>query len=599
MAVVRATEMTAEQIARWSALQQADPSLGSPFFHPEFTMAVAEVRDDVYVGMIEDRLGAAGFFPFQRGRHAFGAPVGDQRSNYHGVICRSNVTWDAIALLRGCGLRVWDFHHLLASQTPFAPFHVRTENSFVVDLSQGFDPYADARRSAGSRIVPRVREKARRLAREHGPLRLEAHARDPAVLRTTMQWKSRQYRRTGTTDNFAIEWNVRLLERLQATDVEGFSGMLVSLYAGDTLAATVMGLRSRHIFHSWFPAYNDDLRRHSPGLVLFLLLLEKAESLGIETIDLGKDYALYKDRLATHLIPLAEGSVLVPSPAAMVRRTHGTLKRAVGRTPLAVPARVMVRTLRSPHAGGERTLVPPDGGRHGGPDDVPARRPLLDALLGWQRRLRRRYGGSYRAALTVACRILFARGQVDTSQMVHLHEIGLAAPGRHETGPSGWGFMRRALRGCNITPDDVFVDFGSGMGRAVYLAARHYPFGRVIGVEIAQQFNDVASENIRRTTEKLRCKNVELVTCDVTEYRVPDDMTYAYFFNPFTGEVFDAVVQNIIASLDRRHRSLTICYAYPLMEAAILESGRFVKIGETTGIRRDLSYHRIARYRSI
>ena len=40
------------------------------------------------------------------------------------------------------------------------------------------------------------------------------------------------------------------------------------------------------------------------------------------------------------------------------------------------------------------------------------------------------------------------------------------------------------LRGCSITREDVFADIGSGQGRMVYMAARSYPFGRVIGVEI-------------------------------------------------------------------------------------------------------------------
>lgn len=231
--------------------------------------------------------------------------------------------------------------------------------------------------------------------------------------------------------------------------------------------------------------------------------------------------------------------------------------------------------------------------------DPPAHRATMEELLRWQRRFRDRYGKPYRAALTAACRAVFARGQVDSSRIVHLDEIGLAAPDRSETAPSGWRFIRRALRGCRITPADVFVDFGSGMGRAVYLAARHYPFGRVVGVEIAPQFNEIAAENIRRMQHKLRCKQVELATCDVTEYVVPDDMTYAYFYNPFTGEIFQSVLDNIIASLDRRPRPVTICYAHPVMEAAIIDSGRFVKVGETTGIRRDIPMWRIARYRSI
>ena len=70
---------------------------------------------------------------------------------------------------------------------------------------------------------------------------------------------------------------------------------------------------------------------------------------------------------------------------------------------------------------------------------------------------------------------------------------------------SSWLQLRRALRGAAITIDDVLVDFGSGMGRMVYVAARHYPFGRVVGVEISQRFNDVALANLERARPRLRC----------------------------------------------------------------------------------------------
>jgi SAM-dependent methyltransferase len=200
--------------------------------------------------------------------------------------------------------------------------------------------------------------------------------------------------------------------------------------------------------------------------------------------------------------------------------------------------------------------------------------------------------------LSLLSRLVFARGQLDTAGVTDLAEIGLGAPGRQEYLASGWFFLRRALKGCRITPEDVFVDFGSGMGRVVYLAARHYPFGRVVGVEISQRFNDVAAENIARMRGKLRCKNVELVTCDATEFVVPDDMTYAYFFNPFTNQVFRKVLDNVIASLDRRPRPITICYANPVMESTILQSGRFIKTRSTAGLRPDIPIYRISVFQS-
>ncbi|MEK6252814.1 MAG: class I SAM-dependent methyltransferase [Actinomycetota bacterium] len=109
--------------------------------------------------------------------------------------------------------------------------------------------------------------------------------------------------------------------------------------------------------------------------------------------------------------------------------------------------------------------------------------------------------------------------------------------------------MRRALRRCEVRPTDVFVDFGSGKGRVVWQAAQ-YPFARVVGVEISPQLNAVARRNIEVNLDRLICHNVELITADAADFEVPDDMTFAYFYSPFEGKVFQGVIRRIIESVD-------------------------------------------------
>ena len=72
------------------------------------------------------------------------------------------------------------------------------------------------------------------------------------------------------------------------------------------------------------------------------------------------------------------------------------------------------------------------------------------------------------------------------------------------------------MRPFHIRPSDVFVDFGSGKGRVVYQGAR-YPFARVVGVEISEDMNRVARENVERMRAQLRSREVELVTSDVLD----------------------------------------------------------------------------------
>ena len=160
--------------------------------------------------------------------------------------------------------------------------------------------------------------------------------------------------------------------------------------------------------------------------------------------------------------------------------------------------------------------------------------------------------------------LLERRFGLETSDVVELAELDLADDERNNYIPSGWGTMRRIAQTREITPKDVFVDFGSGKGRMVFLAAQ-YPFKRVIGIELARDLHRIAEANITRNRKRLRCRDVQLVNQDVLTFEIPDDMTFAYFFNPFTGDVFKRVIDSIGASVRRRPRKVTIVYTNPVM----------------------------------
>jgi hypothetical protein len=210
-----------------------------------------------------------------------------------------------------------------------------------------------------------------------------------------------------------------------------------------------------------------------------------------------------------------------------------------------------------------------------------------------------RWTGAYWALRTRCIRggeqLLERAGRGETQQRVELDTLGLGHPDRVDYIPSGWLFLRRALRGRRVGASDVFVDFGSGKGRVLCQAAR-YPFGRVLGVEIADDLSRVARANIQRSLPRLRCRDLEVVTCDATKFPIPDDMTYAYFFNPFGAETFRRVLANIIESLERHPRDLTLIYANPKMTECIDQSGRFALISQRHGRR---EWDSIAVYRSI
>jgi CelD/BcsL family acetyltransferase involved in cellulose biosynthesis len=343
---VPGSALSGNLVARWSALQLADPELASPFFRPEFTQAVARVRDGVFVAVVEDGRVPVGFLPFERARLGIGKPVGRHLSDYQGAVMQEGADWDPACVVRACRLQAWDFDHLLASQREFIPFHVRGTASPQLDLARGFEAYCSDHRASGSRAIPKTRAKERRLEREHGALRFSAQSADVGALRELVRLKSAQYRNSGVRDVFAAPWPVELLEALVATRSPAFAGMLSTLHADDRLVAAHMGMRSRDAWHHWFPAYDPDFARYSPGLILLLHMAEAAEGMGLRLIDFGKGDEEWKLAFMTGAVPLARGSVVVSGALARGRRLAGRLKSGLDRSPLGEHARRVRATLR-------------------------------------------------------------------------------------------------------------------------------------------------------------------------------------------------------------------------------------------------------------
>jgi CelD/BcsL family acetyltransferase involved in cellulose biosynthesis len=323
--IVSAGALAASDLARWSELQRAKPLYRSPFFRPEFTLAVARVRD-VHVAVVEEAGSVAGFFAFEASRR-HGRPVGRPFSDYHGPVLDEDAALDARELVRACGLATWSFDHLPAAITAFAPHVWGQGASPYLDLTDGFDPGA-------SSDIRGAQRRARKLAREVGPLRFVPDSDDPDLLAQTIAWKRRQYAATGVTDVLADAGGRELLGHVHSSRETGFAGMLSVLHAGDQVAALHLGLRAGGVLHSWFPAYNPELHRYSPGLVLLLELAGAAPALGIRELDFGKGEARYKLAMATGSVPLHEGCVGARPLSALPVRVRTSARRVVRATGL-------------------------------------------------------------------------------------------------------------------------------------------------------------------------------------------------------------------------------------------------------------------------
>lgn len=338
-------QLTAEQCARWAETQSSNPALGSPYFRPEFTQVVAAVRDDVEVAIVADEQGTQAFFPFQRVGRSSARPVAGRISDFQGLIAPTGFRCDPLQLLAGCQLSSWRFDHLLCSQSDFAPYMWTYSESPYVELTGGYSQYLKDRKSQTSEIATTER-KLRKMEREVGPLRLEWNSTNRDDLQTLLRWKGDQYQRTGVRNLFTFDWIQAFFERLLQHQTPGLSGLLSCLYAGDRLVAAHLGMSSQHVLHWWFPSYDRELSKYSPGLGMILKIAEAAHEHGITRIDFGKGDEDYKFKFATGSDRVAEGSVDRSIGARLVRRTWQLTRDWVRSSSLHGPTRAPLRWLR-------------------------------------------------------------------------------------------------------------------------------------------------------------------------------------------------------------------------------------------------------------
>jgi precorrin-6B methylase 2 len=149
---------------------------------------------------------------------------------------------------------------------------------------------------------------------------------------------------------------------------------------------------------------------------------------------------------------------------------------------------------------------------------------------------------------------------IDSGQHVDIATLGFDNPHWHEHGPSDYRSLRKILRLCR--PDrstDVFIDYGCGLGRVLCLAAT-MPWRKVIGVEVCPQLIEKARQNLAGMKATQRCGQVQLLNCNAAQYALDDDVTTIFLFNPFSGEVLQAVLDNIQESLRRRPRKVAVLF---------------------------------------
>jgi hypothetical protein len=123
--------------------------------------------------------------------------------------------------------------------------------------------------------------------------------------------------------------------------------------------------------------------------------------------------------------------------------------------------------------------------------------------------------------------------------------------------------------------ESVFIDFGAGKGKAMFLAAG-FPFKRIVGVELSPLLSAIAERNGRTFKSKnLACKELEVLCEDAAEFVFPNTPLVIYMFNPFGEEIISRVFISLVESIRRQPRAVLLIYYNPSHRHVIERDGAF------------------------
>jgi 16S rRNA G966 N2-methylase RsmD len=177
------------------------------------------------------------------------------------------------------------------------------------------------------------------------------------------------------------------------------------------------------------------------------------------------------------------------------------------------------------------------------------------------------------------------RYQIDTINTERLDNLDIAsvnkASGTYYEGVNAYVFQK-IFSGLQVdVTQSCFVDYGSGKGKAMCLAAE-LGFKKVIGIEFSLDLVETCKKNLEIFKLKSASKSeFETIHMDATEYALTSDANVLSFFNPFNEAVTDQVIEKIMESYTQTPRTIWVVHLYPQGNQAFIKHPRFELVRES------------------
>ncbi|MCF8278101.1 MAG: class I SAM-dependent methyltransferase [Flavobacteriales bacterium] len=142
--------------------------------------------------------------------------------------------------------------------------------------------------------------------------------------------------------------------------------------------------------------------------------------------------------------------------------------------------------------------------------------------------------------------------------------------GGHLYQPSSSVIFEKAM---NTLPfnfkEKVFLDIGSGKGRALILAAES-GFRKVIGIEYANELNDIAYTNVELVKDRFPNTEFHLEEGDALTYSIPSEVDVIYLFNPFDEQAISELMKRVKPHF-KLDKEIYLVYVHPVHSPCVEE----------------------------
>ncbi len=115
----------------------------------------------------------------------------------------------------------------------------------------------------------------------------------------------------------------------------------------------------------------------------------------------------------------------------------------------------------------------------------------------------------------------------------------------------------------HLKPQDTLVDFGCGMGRVLFFCNQRF-MCNVKGIEYNLEIFNKLEDNCEFYHVRFQGQREKftLLNMKAEDYVIAPEDNFFYFFNPFSSEILEGVLEGIIKSVKVQPRKVTVIFYY-------------------------------------